>query len=162
MLISIMLTAIVFTYIYATLDNVKKSHIRYKEGSKEVTSAQMIFSLFTKDLTQLKEPPTVTHEAGFDRISFTTKNSVYGIARPWVHYYISSKESALIRIEATRPIDFFGSNYIGDANGTYFFADKLAKGCDSFRVGERADRVDIFLKCEDNAPIAMTIYKGDS
>ncbi len=160
MLISIMLTAIVFTYIYATLNDVKKSQARYMESADTVTSGQKIFSLLSKDLTQLRKPPKIVHEAGFDRISFTTDNTVYGIARPWVHYYISSNSRALIRIEATAPIDFFNTNYIGDANGTYFFADKLAEGCDSFRAAERGGRMDIILKCENVAPIAMTLYKG--
>ncbi len=161
MLISIVLTAIVFTYIYATLGSVKKGHTRYKESAEEVTKSQTIFSLLSRDFTQLRKPPDIVHEAGYDRLSLTTDNSVYDIARPWVHYYISSNTRALIRVEATRPIDFFGSNYIGDANGTYFFADKLAEECSSFRVSERAGRFDILLKCDKIAPIVMTLYKGD-
>ncbi|WP_457592279.1 PulJ/GspJ family protein [Hydrogenimonas sp.] len=161
MLISIMLTAMVFTYIYATLDDVKKSHTRYKDSAKEVTKSQTIFSLLSKDLTQLRKPPEIVHGAGYDRLSLTTDNSLYAIARPWVHYYISANGRTLIRVEATRFIDFFGSNYIGDANGTYFFADKLAEGCSSFRVSERTERFDILLKCEKIAPIVMTLYKGN-
>ncbi len=160
MLISIMLTAIVFTYIYAALNDLKKSQTRYMESAETVTSAQKIFSLLSKDFTQLRGVADIVHEAGYDRVSLTTDNTLYGIARPWIHYYISSKSRALIRVESTAPIDFFTANYIGDANGTYFFADKLAEGCDSFRAAQRADRVEIFLKCENIAPIALTLYKG--
>ncbi|BBG66532.1 hypothetical protein NNO_1829 [Hydrogenimonas sp.] len=160
MLISILLTAIVFTYIYATLNSVKKSHSRYLESAKTVTDAQRIFSLLSKDITQLRSATNIVHEAGFDRISFTTDNSIYSIPRPWVHYFISAKSRALIRVEATAPIDFFSTGYVGDANGTYLFADKLAEGCDSFRAAERGARVDIILKCKDLAPIAVTLYKG--
>ncbi len=160
MLISIMLTAIVFTYIYAALNDLKKSQTRYMKSAETVTSAQKIFSLLSKDFTQLRGVADIVHEAGYDRVSLTTDNTLYGIARPWIHYYISSKSRALIRVESTAPIDFFTANYIGDANGTYFFADKLAEGCDSFRAAQRADRVEIFLKCENIAPIALTLYKG--
>ncbi|WP_456402877.1 PulJ/GspJ family protein [Hydrogenimonas sp.] len=160
MLISIMLTAIVFTYLYATLNDVKKGHERYKTSAEAVTGGQRIFSLLSKDLTQLREPPQIIHGAGYDRLSLTTENSIYGVARPWVHYFVSSNAHALIRIEATRPIDF-SLNYVGDANGTYFFADRLAEGCDSFRISERAGRTDLLLRCEKIAPIAMTLYKGD-
>ncbi len=161
MLVSIILTAIVFTYIYATLNSVKKSQKRYMESEKTVTKAQKIFSIFLKDITELRESPYIVHRAGFDRISFVTDNSIYSIARPWVHYYISSKSHALIRVESTRQINFLGANYISDANGTYFFADKLAEGCDSFRVANRKTRMEIILKCKDTAPIAMTLYKGE-
>ncbi len=160
MLISIMLTAIVFTYIYAALNDLKKSQARYMESADTVTSAQKIFSLLSKDLTQLRGAADIIHEAGYDRVSFTTDNTIYGIARPWIHYYVSSKSRALIRVESTAPIDFFTANYIGDANGTYFFADKLAEGCDSFRAAQRADRIEILLRCENIAPIALTLYKG--
>ncbi len=161
MLISIMLTAIVFTYIYATLGSVKSGHARYNESVREVTKSQSIFSLFSRDLAQIRKAPVIIHEAGYDRISFITKNSIYDIARPWVHYYISANSRALIRIEATKQIDFFGRNYIGDTNGTYFFADKLAEECSSFRISDRKGRFDILLRCEKIAPIVMTLYKGD-
>jgi len=160
MLISVVLTAILFTYLYATLNDLRRGHGRYKASAEAVTGGQRIFSLLSRDLTQLREPPRIVHEAGYDRLSLTTENSIYGIARPWVHYFVSSNERALIRIEATKPIDF-SLNYIGDANGTYFFADRLAEGCDSFRISERSGRTDLLLRCEKIAPIAMTLYKGD-
>ncbi|MCF6201079.1 MAG: prepilin-type N-terminal cleavage/methylation domain-containing protein [Hydrogenimonas sp.] len=160
MLVSILLTAILFAYLYGTLDNLKNSHDRYSDSTAKIESAQMIFSLLYRDLTQLKKRASIVHEAGFDRISFTTKNSLYGIARPWVFYYISAKENALIRVEATKPVDFFGGYYVNDANGTYFFADKLATGCESFRVAERGERIDLMVRCKKMAPIAATLYKG--
>ena len=161
MLISVLLTAIVFTYLFSTLNSLKSSHSRYKASAKSVMTSQTIFSLLTEDITQIRSPMTIVHEAGYDRFSFTTDHSVYGIARPWVHYYISRMENALIRIEATKPIDFSGSNYIGDLNGTYFFADKLAVECTSLRIGDNRSHADLLLECGKIAPIVMTLYKGD-
>ncbi|WP_456323376.1 PulJ/GspJ family protein [Hydrogenimonas sp.] len=161
MLISILLTAIVFTYLFATLDGLRASHSRYVKSVKKVTASQTIFSLLTKDITQMRSRMAITHEAGYDRFSFTTENSIYGIARPWVLYYVSRMENALIRIEATKPIDFSGSDYIGDENGTYFFADKLATECTSFRIGDNGSHADFLLKCKNIAPLVMALYKGD-
>ncbi|BDY13450.1 PulJ/GspJ family protein [Hydrogenimonas cancrithermarum] len=161
MLIAVLLTAIVFTYLFATLNDLRSSHARYEKSAKSVTASQTIFSLLTEDITQMRSPMTIVHEAGYDRFSFTTDHSTYGIARPWVHYYVSRRENALIRIEATKPIDFFGSNYIGDLNGTYFFADKLAVECTSLRISDNKSHADLLLKCQKIAPIVMTLYKGD-
>ena len=161
MLVSLLLTALVFTYLYATLDNVREGHARYMLSVESVTASQRIYELFERDLTQIRGAVEMVHEAGYDRIAFTTDHSIYDIARPWVHYYISRKEEALIRIESTRPIDFFRSDYIGDANGTYFFADRLATGCGSLRFTARGARINFLLKCTGIAPIVATLYKGD-
>ena len=41
MLIAILLTAIVFTYLYATLDNVRASHGRYEKAVEGVSEAEL-------------------------------------------------------------------------------------------------------------------------
>jgi prepilin-type N-terminal cleavage/methylation domain-containing protein len=161
MLISVLLTAILFTYLYSVLNGVRDSHRRYEASAKSVTLAQTIFSQLTQDITQLRSPLSIIHEAGYDRFSLTTDHSIYGIARPWVHYYISQKDHALIRIEATAPIDFFHSNYIGDQNGSYFFADKLAEECTSLRISNHQAHVDLMVQCKTITPIVMRLYKGD-
>jgi prepilin-type N-terminal cleavage/methylation domain-containing protein len=161
MLVSILLTALVFTYLYATLDGIRSSHGRYAEAIEGVTRSQRIYELMTQDLGQLRGPVHIVHEAGYDRIDFFTAHSLYGIARPWVHYYVSRRDEALIRIESNLPIDFFGTNYVGDANGTYFFADDLARKCGSLRFTATGSRINFLLKCEEITPIVATLYKGD-
>jgi prepilin-type N-terminal cleavage/methylation domain-containing protein len=161
MLVSILLTALVFTYLYATLDGIRESHGRYGRAIEDVTRSQRIYSLMTQDLSQVRGPVHIVHEAGYDRIDFLTAHSVYGIARPWVHYYISGRDEALIRIESTLPIDFFGANYVGDANGTYFYADNLARKCGSLRFTATGSRINFLLECQNVTPIVATLYKGD-
>jgi len=161
MLISILLTAMVFTYLYATLDGVRKSHARYARSVENVTASQRIYDTLVRDLGELRSDVHIVHEAGYDRIDFLTDHSVYDIPRPWVHYYISRKEEALIRIESTRPIDFFRTSYVGDANGTYFFADRLVSGCSSLRFTQAGARINFMLKCTGIEPIVATLYKGD-
>jgi prepilin-type N-terminal cleavage/methylation domain-containing protein len=161
MLIAILLTAIVFTYLYATLNNVRANHGRYEKAVEGVSDAERIFSMLQADLTQSRDAPQIVHEAGFDRFSVTTAHSVYGIARPWVHYYISRKDLALIRVEADRPIDFSRSGYIGDINGTYLFVDRLAEGCSSLRISTNGSKLDLLLRCRQIPPIVISLYKGD-
>ncbi|WP_269089363.1 PulJ/GspJ family protein [Hydrogenimonas urashimensis] len=161
MLISILLTAIVFTYLYATLESVRGDHARYTKSVGSVTTSQKIYTLLMQDITQMRSAVEIIHEAGYDRIAFKTDHSVYGMARPWVHYYISRNEEALIRIEATAPIDFFRTNYVGDSNGTYFFADRLAAGCSSLRFTLSGPRINLLLRCKDITPIVAVFYKGD-
>ncbi|WP_456382708.1 PulJ/GspJ family protein [Hydrogenimonas sp.] len=161
MLVSILLTAMVFTYLYGTLDSVRKSHTRYTRSVQKVTNAQTVYGLILRDISQVRGPVKIVHEGGFDHIAFTTDHSIYGMARPWVHYYVSRNEEALIRIEATTAIDFFGSNYIGDGKGTYFFADRLATGCTSLRFSRSGSRIYALVKCSDATPIVSVLYKGD-
>ncbi|WP_300363899.1 prepilin-type N-terminal cleavage/methylation domain-containing protein [Hydrogenimonas sp.] len=161
MLISILLTAIVFTYLYATLDSVRGDHTRYTQSVESVTGSQRIYTLLMQDITQMRSPVEIVHEAGYDRIAFKTDHTVYGIPRPWVHYFISRNEEALIRIESTAPVDFFRSNYIGDTNGTYLFADRLATGCSSLRFTLSGSRINMLIRCKGTTPIVATLYKGD-
>ncbi|WP_457595748.1 prepilin-type N-terminal cleavage/methylation domain-containing protein [Hydrogenimonas sp.] len=161
MLVALLLTALVFTYLYATLDSVRGDHGRYERSVARVEASQRITSLLMQDLTQLRSPLEIVHEAGYDRIAFTTAHSIYGIARPWVHYYVSANGEALVRIESTAPIDFFRSDYVGDVNGTYFFADRLAEGCSSLRFSVTGPRVDLMVRCHGIEPVLATFYKGD-
>ncbi|WP_456451265.1 PulJ/GspJ family protein [Hydrogenimonas sp.] len=161
MLISLLLTALVFTYLYATLDEVRGSHGRYTRSVQSVTQSQRVYDLMTLDLTQLRGPVEIVHEAGYDRIAFFTDHTLYGIPRPWVHYYVSRKDEALVRIESTAPIDFFRADYVGDANGTYFFADLLATRCTSLRFTAAGSRLHFMLRCADITPLVATLYKGD-
>lgn len=161
MLISILLTAVVFTYLYATLNSVRDNHARYTRSVRKVTNSQRIYAMLLQDISQMRSPVQIVHEAGYDRLSLKTDHTVYGIPRPWVHYYISRNKEALIRIEATSSIDFFRSNYIGDTKGTYFFADKLAEGCSSLRFTLSGPRINMLLRCQDISPIVAVLYKGD-
>ncbi|WP_353661211.1 prepilin-type N-terminal cleavage/methylation domain-containing protein [Hydrogenimonas sp. SS33] len=161
MLIAILLTAMVFTYLYATLDTVRGDRKRYEHSVARTLHAQRIYDLLSMDLTQMRSRATIVHEAGFDRIAFTTDHSLYGIPRPWVHWYVSSNGNALIRIESTGPIDFMRSDYIGDAKGTYFFSDLLGNDCSSLRFTDNGERIDFMVRCRDADAIVASLYKGD-
>ncbi len=160
MLIALFLTAVLFVYLYGTLDQVKKDHTRYLSGIKTLQNSQRIYDILVHDLTEIRGPLHIVHEAGYDRIDMITDHSVYDIPRPWVHWFVSQKDHALIRIEATAPIDFLHKNYLQNG-GAAFFADRFAQGCDSLRFTLSTGSVNMMIRCRKIEPILSRIFVGD-
>ncbi len=161
MLIALFLTAVLFLYLYGTLDQVKKDHAHDLKHIDTVKKSQSIYDILSHDLTEIRGPLRIVHEAGYDRVDFLGDHSLYGIARPWIHWYVSQKDHALIRIEATAPIDFLHENYL-ESGGVTFFADRFASDCASFRLTRKASLLNLLIRCRDIEPILSTLYIGDA
>lgn len=160
MLIALFLTAVLFFYLYATLDQVKKDHSHYLSGIKTLQNTQRIYDILAHDLTEIRGPLRIVHEAGYDRIDMITDHSLYSIPRPWIHWFVSQKDHALIRIEATAPIDFLHKNYL-QSGGAAFFADRFALGCDSLRFTLSEGSVNLMIRCKEIEPILSRVFVGD-
>ncbi len=157
MVIAVMLTALLMGAMYGLLNTLRSHYRHYSDGLNNQTATADIYTLLTRDLAQIRAKPQTVHEAGYDRFGFQTDHSIYGIPRPWVYYFISRKERALVRIEAVAPMPFSSAKM--DAYPT-FFTDVLATECDSLRIGEEYDRFHIFVRCRHIDPILVSIIKG--
>jgi len=72
MLIAILLTALVFTYLYATLDTVRGDRGRYERSVGRTLHAQRIYDLLTMDLTRMRSPVT-----GSTRLSTAVGTTIF-------------------------------------------------------------------------------------
>ena len=162
MVIALMLTALLFVTLYGITDQLRQNHRRYRAGLEKSRHTQNVAALILEDLAQVRQKAQIVHDAGYDRIALYTANSLYGIARPWVHYYVSKERRALVRIEATAKIDFLKGDYGRTASDPLFFADVLATGCRSFRIHDGYDRFNVFIRCESLEPVTLAVFKGSS
>jgi len=158
MVVAVVLTGILFTAMYGLTDALRFDVRHYRDRLKKNETGQTLYSLLLLDLTEIREKPKVEHEAGYDRFGFLSDHSLYGIPRPWVYYFVSQKERALIRVESTEPIRFISLS--ATATRPLFFADVLARECDSLRLGEQFDRYDLLVRCKGVDPVVATIPKG--
>ena len=155
MLIALGIGVMIFYAFFALIDTAHTGRARTVSGLQKSEKSRRIFDLMLYDLMQLRDKPEIIHEAGYDRIAFVSDHSLYGIPRPWIHYFISQKDKTLVRVEATGPVDFY--NRRGDR---LFFADTLASGCDSLRFVEQYDRIGVLLRCKDTDPLVLSLYRG--
>lgn len=160
MLVSVLITAMIMVYLYATLNNVKQRHENTKRYTDRIVQSEQLFSLMMRDFTQRRSPLEIFHDPSFDRTSLFCDNSLYSIAKPWVFYYVSDKERALVRVESTSEIDFTQFGSAADQKMPYFFADVLATECESFRVSTNGERLDVMLRCQSTEPIVLSLFQG--
>ena len=157
-MVALLLTAILFFYLHGVLDTLRKNHRRYETVADTMVRTAFLHRLFLNDLSQARSHPHIVHEAGYDRIDFRTDHTLYGLSMPWVHYFISEKDRALIRIEAVRPIDFARGSHISAQ--VAFFADRLALGCTTLRFRMDENGVDAMVRCDGMDSLLISAWRG--
>lgn len=160
MLIAITLTAVILFYLYAILHQVQKSHRVYEKKLIKLQHKERLYRVLSQDIMFSIGAIHVKKESGFDHADFVSRNSLYGFAKPWIYYYISRKESALVRIESNKAIDFDNNLLADGMHSPYFYGDILARGCHSFRMELDQDQVKVWIDCNDTGMIAAIFPKG--
>jgi len=109
-LISVVLLGIIFTYLYSTINSVKKQNMHYIDKSELIIKETQLFRLFNLDITEIIGGVNISNHGRYDVVQFKTKNSIYGIIEPTVLYFVSKKENSLIRVESMEGFDLYNKD----------------------------------------------------
>jgi len=100
LIISIMIIALIVTYLYQSLGVLKKSNEMLASRDTTRQNEDKIKKLFLLDILQ---STTLTirksEDRNFDLLEMETLNSLHNIKKPKVTYLITKREKKLIRIE---------------------------------------------------------------
>lgn len=160
MLIAITLTALILFYLYAVLHQVQKSHRIYEKKLTQLQHKERLYQTLSQDIMLSIGTIHIKKESGFDRAYLVGRHSLYGFSQPWIYYYVSRKESALVRIESNKAIDFDNNLLADGMQSPYFYSDILARKCHSFRIELDQDRAKVWIDCNDTGMIAAIFPKG--
>ena len=159
-LISIVLLAIIFTYLYGTINSLKQQNNPYLAKSELIKREQKIFKLINLDIIHMIGKPTISYAQNYDTIQFKTKNSIYQIIEPNVAYFVSKKDNSLIRVESLKKFDFSSKT---ELSKIFIYGDIISKDCISFKVNREKNYVNILFRTKQLKPMVLkipTISKG--
>ena len=153
-LISIVLLGIIFSYLYSTINSMKKQNMPYLKKSAALHREIQIYKLLNLDISQVIGKVTVTNGDRYDMVSFETRNSIYDIIDPYVVYYVSKKENTFVRVESLKPFNFDKKEAV---KNRFIYADLIAKECLSFKVSYKNEFMQILLRAKKLEPIVLKI-----
>jgi len=155
-IVSITILGIIFTFLFQTTNTTKKLNQNYlNKGAKTLVEAK-ILKTFVNDFTQVIGMASVIYGKKYDIVRLRTKNSIYGIIEPIVTYYVSKKDSTLIRTESLEKYDLYNKE---DIYKEYIFGDILAKDLQSFKVFFKNDSFNILFRAKELHPIVLKLPK---
>jgi prepilin-type N-terminal cleavage/methylation domain-containing protein len=130
-IISVALLGIIFTYLYSTIDTLKRSDRFYKEKLFDFQEKQKIVKVLYSDLilANSKIDLLQADSKEFSTLKIKTLNSLYNIANPTVIWYVS-KDNTLCRVESTKDINL----PLKFDNIKYSFIDRIKSDIELFRV----------------------------
>jgi len=100
LVISIMIIALIVTYLYQSLNVMKNAneHLEAKDGGRAYETG--IKKLFLLDIMQGSDINiSQTDHKNFDLLTLTSYNSLHNIKLPKITYLVTKREGKLIRIE---------------------------------------------------------------
>jgi len=153
-MISIVLLGLIFTYLYGTINSMKQQNRSYIVKSDNMHYQRKVYQLFYLDISRIVGGVAISIGDSYDRISFKTKNSLYEIDNPYITYFVSKKDKALIRIESLKPFNF---NSKDDASKSIFFADIVAKNMTSFKLFNGGGFVEMLFRAKELKPMVLKI-----
>jgi len=155
MLVSVILVFFIFSYLYYSIDNLKKTNAPYLKSAKKVERERKVFELIFKDLVHSVKGFKILHNKRYDIVVLQTENSLYDIAYPIVTYAVSKQDNTLIRIESLKEIDL-KKDY---DPSVAMYADIIAKKCESFKVSQDGEAFYVMVRAKNLTPIVISLRK---
>jgi len=158
-LISIAILGIIFTFLFQTTNTTKKLNQQYIDKSKQVLKESVIFNTLMLDISQSIGAISVIYGKKYDTVRLRSKNSVYGIIEPYVTYFVSKKDFALIRTESLNKYDLYNKT---EFYKEYIYGDILLKEVGSFKLLSKKGFVNVLLRSKNIRPIVIRTPKVES
>ena len=145
LIISIMILSILFLAMSNVLVGIKKSKNVLNSLYKEDKNKNYLIKVLYYDILNAKKIKVIhTSYPRYDRLLLQTKNSLYNLDTPYVAWFISKKDNALIRLESISEINF--SKNLNSA-----FVDLFRKDIKIFKIYRKNGKDFIYIK--SNSPI---------
>ncbi len=155
-IVSISILGIIFTFLFQTTNSTKKLNQNYLDKGTQTIKEAKILKIFMHDFTQVIGVASVIYGKKYDIVRLKTKHSVYGIIEPFVTYYVSKKNLALIRTESLTKYDLYKKE---DIYKEYILGDIIAKDSKSFKVFFQNNYFNILFRTKHLKPIVLKLPK---
>jgi len=157
LLVSIVIIALIVTYLYESLGILKKSNDQLLSRDKERGYETDLKKLFISDIMQgydLNISKTDSKE--YDIMTLSSLNSLHGIKKPKIAYLVTKKENTLIRIEG---VDF--TLPLNSETVYHVKFDELKKNLEYFKIflNKKKNRLLVNIKTKESEPVVFEVLK---
>ncbi|WP_345987627.1 prepilin-type N-terminal cleavage/methylation domain-containing protein [Sulfurimonas sp. HSL1-2] len=105
LLISVVLIAMLALFLYGALGGTRASNVTMKSHADAQSKRLKQYALFYRDCVESYAFGVLaTNDKHYQVLQLQTKNSLYGIAAPYVTYFVHAETLQLVRLEASFPI----------------------------------------------------------
>ena len=154
LIISIVLLAIIATFLYSTVSNLEKTNRIFAANEKALNKREKVIDLLYDDIFTAN---TLTL-SGFEYslASMQTNNSLFDIAAPYVTWLVSKDKNTLLRFESIKEF-----KNINSQNVDYYHVSKVGENCEIFKIyqSKKKDSILIHLKFKDEEPLIYEFAK---
>ena len=151
-IISVLIFSVLILALSSVINNLKKTKNIIESVYKKQNSKELLIKTLYYDIINSSEFKIIkTKNSNIDRLYLKTSNSLYNLINPYVVWYISKKNRALIRIEYPFKIKF--------PLNKVFYIDKFEEGVKIFKVYEKKGKIFIFIK--NKKPVYFEIVNKD-
>lgn len=98
--ISIALIGLIFYYMYGVIDNAMYSSNILQSDFKKSTKKENNLQILQDDLLNATDL-NITNNNTFSILGITTHNTLHNIHKPYVFWFVSKEQNALIRLESS-------------------------------------------------------------
>lgn len=147
-LISISILVLVFTFLYSQFNLAQISTKKTTQVEQKTTKREQIKELFYNDFLKASALLVPTSGIKYDKLeTFSSRNSLYGIIKPYIKYIIVStnENNSLIRIESHN----IENISLGESENE-FYMDEIVKDIEYFKIStSNKEYIEFFIKAKD-------------
>ncbi len=157
LLVSIALFGLIATFLFGTIDQLRKQQTFFQKKEAILSKKNMILSLMRSDFDRAESVNvSMTTSRDFDTVSITGSNSsLYGVDRPYVVWLVLKDDNALVRLESPVPIKL----PILSEERYLVHSDLIEKQCELFRVYDSPKHRLIYIQFENQSPLIVETFK---
>jgi len=157
LLVSVVLLALIFNYLYNVIHSLQKRNKPYIKQIEKLSQNTKLYTLFSDDISNAVGGISIVQNRKFDTVIFQTYHSLYHLKKPFVYYFVSKQNNALLRIEAQKYFDIFKES---NPFNVLYFGDILATETQSFKVTKKEHLLTLLFRSKSSNSIAMTLPTG--
>ena len=144
-ILSLVLGALIFFYAYSSINSTKKNHETYVKQQELLSQEQRIFLILYEDIFNALGSISSVEDDGFDALYLRSRQSLHGFSQPYIYYFVSSKENALVRIESREATNLSSLGGSRSQTFPYMYGEILGKDTSSIRVNVQDEWVDVMI-----------------
>lgn len=155
-LVSVVLLGLILIFVSSSIQQTKSNNAIFEKKVHEDSKLEVLIDTLYRDI-YLSREINIESYPQYSILHVKSKNSIYGIAEPYVTWLVLKKDNTLIRLESAKRITLpLDEEFKKD-----IFVDIGMKNCEHFSINVSNDKKSIltFIHIKNQKPILFEIEK---
>jgi prepilin-type N-terminal cleavage/methylation domain-containing protein len=148
--VSIVLLGLIMTFLYGAINNVSLSNNIVKDKQEKIVEYSKEINLLKEDIFNAYDINIIS-TGKYNVVFLETDNSLHGIDKPFVIWYVSTYHNALVRLESSEVITL----PLAYTKDQLVYIDKIMDGIEKFKLYKSNDQEKVLFYIEDKKKKAI-------